>query len=320
MESNLQEQYEKVLLLVFGLIALVVSGLLIFKSMGAEDDSSDSGGGGDSKEKVQMVKTKAVNKAGQLLSQGSTWILPTKSDKPNPFSASNPILFYDGKNFDMQDPNSEKLWPPVDNAWWYKYKLDPTSPTCRDEDPDDDGFTNLAEFENQTDPTNAESKPDWPTAVELVERVENPYEFRVTYLGPEIQFTRIEPGRRTWYLREGTKDVTTADGRFTVQSVIPAGPNSFENPAKVVLKDNFRSEGSPLTVVSGVRQPIVRPWYQATLLFSITESEVTATIGKPFQFEGLDYELTVTKITENFVEIQYKDDNGRNQKFEAKSQ
>ena len=327
MEINLQDQYEKILLLVFGLVALVVSGLLVFKSMGSEVDSNSSGGSGGKAQKEKTAKPQMVSSAIELLNTETVWETPTKKEqsgsgggKPHPFAASNPILKKGEANFDMQnrDPSLPKLWPPVDNWWWYQYEdLDPTSATCLLDDPDQDGFTNEAEFLNKTDPTDETSKPDWPTAVELVERVELEYEFRVNYINPEVQFSRILPTRRVWFLKPGTKDDTTGDGRFRVTDVIPAGPDSIKQPAQIVIQDNARDDGNPLKVAA-IRQTTVRPEYQALLRFNISGDEVTAKKGQPFTFPGLEYELTVTKITEIFVEITYTDDKGRKQKFEAK--
>jgi hypothetical protein len=315
MEINLQEQYEKVLLIVFGLIALVVSGLLVFKSMGGEKVDGGSSAG-DDKGKARAAKPQLVTNAIQLLKKGSTWETPVRDEKPNPFAASNPILSFKGIIFDMMDPASEPLWAPVDNDWWYKNKLDPINPDCRDEDPDGDSFTNVNEFLHKTDPNDEASAPDWPTAVEMVERVELEYQFRIFYIGPEVQFSRILPTRRVWFLNPGTTKDTTDDKRFRVTSVISAGPDSFAQPAQIVLQDAFRTEGSPLKVAD--RETVDRPEFQAKLRFNISKEEIVAKKGAPFNFTGLAYELTITKIAENFVEITYTDDKGRKQKLEAR--
>lgn len=47
----------------------------------------------------------------------------------------------------------------MDDDWERRYDLDPTDPTDADEDPDGDGFTNLEEFRNGTDPKDPDSHP-----------------------------------------------------------------------------------------------------------------------------------------------------------------
>ncbi|MGK0188725.1 MAG: hypothetical protein ACI9R3_004538 [Verrucomicrobiales bacterium] len=315
MEINLQKQYEKILLLVFGLIALVVCGFLLFKALTANSASSTGGSQGS---EIATAPIDEIQNASKLLAEGATWEQPRKAEKPVFFSVSTPILKRGEETFDMQDREQSPLWPPVDNWWWYEHKIDPTNSLCLEGDEDGDGFTNVAEFIHQTDPNNENDTPDWQTAILLVERVEIPYTFKLTYIGPEVQFTRGDPpGRRVWFLIPGKKEDTTGDGRFKISRVIPAGANPFADPAKVELIDNFRDDGSPILLPAG-RDEHVRPEYQAKLAFGITNEELQVKEGQTFQFPGLDHELTLEDITAEEAEISYTGENGSKKTFRAK--
>lgn len=47
----------------------------------------------------------------------------------------------------------------IEVGWKKEFRLDPADPGVKDEDPDDDGFTNLEEFLAKTDPTNKGQSP-----------------------------------------------------------------------------------------------------------------------------------------------------------------
>ena len=321
MEVNLQQQYERVLLLVFGLIAVAACGFLVFKSVTAEDDSAKSFAEGD---KIDEAGVSKVDKAIKLIEDGSTWEDVTRESKPVSLMVSTPLLKKGDKVFDMQDRETPPLHPPVDNWWWYEHKIDPTDDTCLESDEDGDGFTNVAEFENGTDPNDPESKPDWPTAVYLAERIEQPYSFKLTYIGPEIQFTRVEPGRRVWFLKAGTKEDTTKDddeellkNRFKLVGVTPPGDDPFTEPAKVELIDNWRDDGNPLTLETR-RDPHVRPSYKASIGFSITGETVEVIEGGTIEFTGLPV-LTLEDLTAEEATLSYEED-GKKQTFRAKLQ
>lgn len=53
----------------------------------------------------------------------------------------------------------EPVHPPVPNAWWLQYRIDPGFADSPQRDQDEDGFSNLEEFEAKTDPTNAKQFP-----------------------------------------------------------------------------------------------------------------------------------------------------------------
>lgn len=57
-------------------------------------------------------------------------------------------------------PKSTDIHPPIPNKWWIEYRIDPGFADSPLRDGDEDGFTNLEEFNAQTDPTDKRSHPN----------------------------------------------------------------------------------------------------------------------------------------------------------------
>ena len=70
-----------------------------------------------------------------------------------------------------------QVHPPVPNEWFEEYALPIEGADALDEDPDKDGFTNLDEWRGNTDPTNAESHPDYTTKLHLISATEEPFPY-----------------------------------------------------------------------------------------------------------------------------------------------
>jgi hypothetical protein len=66
---------------------------------------------------------------------------------------------------------------PVPNDWFEKYGLPIEDADALDQDPDKDGFTNLDEWQGNTDPTNKDSHPAYVTKLRLVSATEEPFRY-----------------------------------------------------------------------------------------------------------------------------------------------
>lgn len=80
---------------------------------------------------------------------------------------SRVYLLRDGALVDILESGTE-LFPGIANSWILEYGLDYTSSTLPDNDPDEDGFTNLEEFEGKTNPRDPASKPALWTKLRLI--------------------------------------------------------------------------------------------------------------------------------------------------------
>jgi hypothetical protein len=66
---------------------------------------------------------------------------------------------------------------PVPNEWFEKYGLPIEDADALEQDPDKDGFNNLDEWQGNTDPTKAESHPDYTTKLRLVSATEEAFPY-----------------------------------------------------------------------------------------------------------------------------------------------
>jgi hypothetical protein len=66
---------------------------------------------------------------------------------------------------------------PVPNEWFEKYALPIEDADALEQDPDKDGFNNLDEWQGNTDPTNADSHPDYTTKLQLISATEEPFPY-----------------------------------------------------------------------------------------------------------------------------------------------
>ena len=104
-------------------------------------------------------------------------------EKPLQWKASTRSgLFVPEKHFIGADGmpatlQNTQVHAPVPNEWFEKYALAIEDADALEQDPDKDGFTNLDEWQGNTDPTRAESHPDCTTKLRLVSATEEPFRY-----------------------------------------------------------------------------------------------------------------------------------------------
>lgn len=127
---------------------------------------------------------------------------------------------------DLLSEDEKPVHEPIPNAWWLKYKLDPSYKDSLKRDADEDGFSNLEEFNGETDPTDPTSYPELLSklSVSSSESVtwlltfssdiggNTPYQFRYEdtkrarlrseYIGVGSRFFEKEPANSRYVLKE----------------------------------------------------------------------------------------------------------------------
>lgn len=123
----------------------------------------------------------------------------------------------------------EPVHPPIPNTWWIENRIDPGFADSPIRDPDEDGFSNIEEFQAKTDPNSVTSHPD------LIHKL--------MYQRDESLIWRLRP-------REGTADgkypfnyTDTAGGTNRVRATEPVAPGEIFF-ADGVAKNRFKLLGN----------------------------------------------------------------------------
>ena len=98
-----------------------------------------------------------LDRAAEQLQAPSQWKASTRSGL---FVPEKHFIGADGLPATLQNT---QVHSPVPNEWFEKYGLPIEEADVLDQDPDKDGFTNLDEWQGNSDPTNKDSHPDYVT-------------------------------------------------------------------------------------------------------------------------------------------------------------
>jgi hypothetical protein len=99
---------------------------------------------------------------------------------------------------------STEVHPPVPNEWLDQFGLPIADADVLGQDQDNDGFTNLDEWQHHSDPTDKSSHPDYVTKLQLKSATEEP--FRLIFssrMGDSYAINTIDLKQPTQFLRKG---------------------------------------------------------------------------------------------------------------------
>lgn len=211
----LAKNYDRLLLLAASLVALVfavlmVKGSVSFKERFVQErpvKRSDIG-------ETQAEEAELVALALEKENKWGVNLMPP--NKPIHLNVSVPLVESDGGVFDMAIDDAALLREPVPNTWLLANRIRFLREDCLSLDPDEDGFSNLEEWQGSTNPQDAESHPPFTDKLFMADRFEVPY--RLVFRGaiePQFQVQRIEPTpRRSWFVkRQGNFE---EEDRFTL--------------------------------------------------------------------------------------------------------
>lgn len=299
------------LLIAVAVIVIGLSGFLITKSLGFNDRFGMSET--TRNDELPPTETKLAQVAQQLVELRNDWKIPSKGDapKPTPLFVSIPIVEADGRLYDMLDPKSDSLRPPVTNAWLLSNNLDYLNSGVLAQDPDADGFDSLAEWEAKTDPRDPAVHPPYADKLVFVERLSKVYKLKYSaQLDAErSQITRMPtplfPKQEIYYLKIGE---TSGDGNFRLDSLEKkTARNSvgIEVDASV-LKITYLPLGSQHDLVMKEELPI--PEYYAHLQFLLDGSfDERVKMGDTFSLvKDPETKYRVTAVTDSSVTITYQ--------------
>src|SRR6266487_1117399 len=112
-----------------------------------------------------------LDHASEQLQNSPQWKASTRSGL---FVPEKHFIGADGLPATLQNT---QVHAPVPNDWFEKYGLPIEDADALDQDPDKDGFTNLDEWQGNTDPTKKDSHPDYATKLHLLSATEEPFRY-----------------------------------------------------------------------------------------------------------------------------------------------
>jgi hypothetical protein len=158
--SWISKNYEKAL--AGGAIVVAIGlGYLGWSGMQSVDEDFSAGLKGSGRNDTAVTRSDMIPKAEQSLALKREWTQGRDpQDRPVDLFTGVPLFIKStapDKAIDLlKDP---PVHPPIPNIWWLESRLDPGFANALELDPDNDGFTNLEEFEAKTDPQNMHDHP-----------------------------------------------------------------------------------------------------------------------------------------------------------------
>ena len=139
-----------------------------------------------------------LDRAAEQLEKPLQWKATTRSGL---FVPEKHFIGPDGMPATLENT---QVHAPVPNEWFDKYGLPIEDADVLDQDPDKDGFTNLDEWQGNTDPTNAGSHPDYTTKLHLVSATEEPFPYIfASRTKDKFGINSIDEGEPTQFLKVG---------------------------------------------------------------------------------------------------------------------
>lgn len=179
--QNRKGNYEKTILIISSLIAIGVAVFLILESQGFEESLVLAQG--SSRNDLNAPASQRVTEATETMKKKYSWLSPVRNQKAVPLNKSVMLVMKDGKLFDLLLPEP-KLREPMTNIFLTgdQTKSPPEtqlpnifSPNVGQLDADNDGFSNLEEFNAKTDPRDASSLPPYTDKLFLIKRISHDY-------------------------------------------------------------------------------------------------------------------------------------------------
>lgn len=201
----LKINYEKAILGVAALALLVCGGLIIGSVQGFPEQfvGRDSSKPKDNNIKPYPVET--IRSASAKVSKPQSWNVHDGS-----LFVSRPyVLTKNASGAEVLiDPTESEadLHPPIKNSWLLKYDLPYWETDVKDQDPDEDRFSNLDEFLADTDPRDKNSVPPYYSKLRLKKFI--PVPFRLTFTsspddGKTFSINTKDRGGKTQFLELG---------------------------------------------------------------------------------------------------------------------
>ena len=261
--------------------SIVCLGLVIFaptNSAGSDDRSNED----------------LVRVAHAFVRSEQTWNSPAVQGRSVPLFVSVPIVERDGILIKPDEPIPQ-VCPPLSNEWILKNGLDFLDSSLASRDPDRDGFSNLEEFEAETDPRDSGNHPSRMNKLQFLgEQMQVfPYRYKARLDESTVQVDRLFPGR------PGSQSSILRTGQTTKDGLLRLGGISDDSVEATFLRSGQRlsiAKGSTVTATVSYAE-FRDPFYEKDSFF-IEEGEsfsLPSTPGETLLLDSVTSEFaTVT--------------------------
>ena len=171
----LRKNFDKAILIVTALVLLVCSGLIIGSAMAFRDQFAETNSPKPPDSAIKQLPMDALAVASARLQSPQNWIGHEGS-----LLVSRPYVLVDGALIDPLE-GSKNLHEPIKNSWLIRYDLPYWESNIKEQDPDEDRFSNLEEYLAGTDPRDQNSIPAFYTKLRLLRFISRP--FRLIFTG-----------------------------------------------------------------------------------------------------------------------------------------
>lgn len=303
--------YEKIILILSAVAAIGTAGYLVLLAQGFDESLvlPDA----VSRNNMNPPDNQSVVDAIGTISKRYNWDSPVIEKKAVPLNKSVLLVMKGSEIFDLQVPEPV-FRPPMTNIFLVgdKEKNPPEeplpnlfSPNVGDLDADEDGFSNLEEFEAKTNPRDPKSMPPFTNKLVLKQRVSNDYVLKL--LGGEdsgtFQIRRLipEPAKSTFVALNTEFGFDRGVNRFVALSFEKkkvVHPKLGEIDAYTLkLRDNATK--MEFTLDQGVDKNLAE--YEAQFEFRWQQVDIIPNVkkGKTFQLPRVGTTYQVLDIQEN---------------------
>lgn len=299
--------YEKVLLAVSAVLAIALAGLFFWQNSQLGDQLVRLQA--SSKNDPGQPPTEVVKATIQRLTEKITWVSPVIKGKPVPLNKSVRLVLRGDQLIDLQ-VEEVPLRPPMTNEFIVKNNLpNILFSNFGDLDADEDGFSNLEEFNGKTNPQDPKSHPPVTDKLFLAKRITHDYIIRLNGSTPPYQVQKVLPAPD----RPVSKFVSDGENfgfergseRFRVVKFeakkVPDPKVGERDVSEITLFD--KSTEKEFVVARGTDTNLAE--YEAEFEFLLGE-RVTRVVkeGETFQIPGIGQTFRLIKVEEAEAVIQ----------------
>jgi hypothetical protein len=307
--QNSQGNYEKTILTIASLVAIGVAAWLVFESQGFEESLALAQA--SSKNDLNPPNTKAVVEATETLKKKYSWVSPVRNGKAVPLNKSVLLVMKSGQLFDLLLPEP-KFREPMTNIFLTgdltknppeSQLPDIFSPNVGDLDADEDGFSNLEEFNAKSDPRDPVKMPPLTSKLFLRQRISHDYilklvsgdgtTFQIQRLKPEPKSSKFVPLNEQFGFEKGVVRFRIVSSKKDTVQHPTLGPMDV-----FILKILDLSTNKEFELVQGKELNLAE--YEAELEFRWKKRQIIPGVreGKVFQLPGVGKSYYIRKLEE----------------------